>query len=72
MQQKGNMEIYFVTKPIWVLNIYVFASASENGLDFIFHETNFENLKKLESTVNIFVLFVFLNFMSKQTIPPPF
>ena len=52
-----------------ILNICIFASASENGaLIFIFHKTNFENSKKLEGIVNIFVFF-YKNFGSKQRIP---
>ena len=51
------MKIYFVT------NMYEkmpFAS------DFIFYETNFENSKKLESIVNIFI-FIKISCQSKES-----
>ena len=35
--------------------------------DFIFHKTNFENSKKLESIVNIFVFFIKMSCQSKES-----
>ena len=52
---------------MWILNMCIFASLSENGA-LIFKKSNFENLKKLQSTVNIFV-FPYKNVMLKQRIP---
>ena len=54
---------------MWILNICDFASASEIGADFIFHKTNFENLKKMERSVNIFVFFIKIHVRAKN---PPF
>ena len=46
------------------------------SIDFIFHETNFENSKKLESIVNIFVVFKKISCQSKESLlskqSPPF
>ena len=40
--------------------------------DFIFHKTNFEKLKKLESIVNIFVFFVKISCQRKESPRLPF
>ena len=37
------------------------------GPDFTFHKTNFENLKKLESIVIIFVFFIKISYQSKES-----
>ena len=42
------------------------------GNDFIFHKTNFEKLKKLESIVNIFVFFVKISCQRKESPRLPF
>ena len=50
---------------MWILNICVFASASETEALILFHKTNFGNSKKLESIVNIFLFFIKISFQSK-------
>ena len=40
---------------------------SQWGPDFTFHKTNFENLKKLESIVIIFVFFIKISYQSKES-----
>ena len=61
---------------MWILNICVFASASETEALILFHKTNFGNSRKLESIVNIFVLFIKISCQSKESPPfgptPPF
>ena len=60
-------EYFLEASPIWILNICVFASASENGeLILYFKKNNFENWKKLQSTANIFVFFIKISCQSKE------
>ena len=51
---------------MWILNIFVFASSTENeALILYFKKNNFENLKILQSIINIFVFIK----ISKHRIP---
>ena len=55
-----------------MLNICVFVSTSKNGaliLSFKKKKNSFENFKKFQSFVNIFVFF-YKSFMSKQRTSP--
>ena len=53
---------------MWILNICVFASTSENGaLILYFRKYNFESFKKLQSIVNIFVFFIEIRYQSKES-----
>ena len=50
------------------VNTRVFSSISENGaLILYFKQNHFENLKKLQSIVNIFVFFVKISCQSKES-----
>ena len=54
---------------MWILNICVFASTSEKGaLILSLKKNSFENLKKFQSFVNIFVFFIKVSCQSKE--PP--
>ena len=68
-------EYFSEAYPMWILNICVFASTSENeALILYFKKNNFEHLKKLQSIVNIFVFFIKIACWSKESPlsnPPP-
>ena len=50
---------------MWILTIFIFASASEIMLRF--KKTNFENLIKLQNIVNIFVFSIKIPCQSKES-----
>ena len=53
--------------PMRILNICTFACTSENGaLILYFKKYNFENLKKLQNIVNIFLFFIKISCQSKE------
>ena len=53
---------------MWILNICIFTSISENGaLILYFKKNNFENLNKLQTVVNSFIFFIKIYCQNKES-----